>query len=69
MDAGKTGAPPPWALVKAWLCQFYGCTPGQLAQEEADEILLLYNLSGTYEEWRKKRPGFGGNKPKIRRLE
>jgi len=51
-----TGAPPPWELVKAWLCNFYGCTPGQLMDEPADEVYQLWTLYNTYESYKSKRP-------------
>ena len=57
MEAGQVEAPPPWKLVKAWLCQFYHCLPSELEQEEADEALLLYQLVGIYDNYRDKRPG------------
>jgi len=59
MEAGKVGSPPPWPLVKVWLCQFYNCLPSQLANEPADEALQLYVLFNEYEVWKQKRPGFG----------
>lgn len=60
MEAGYTGAPPPWALVKAWLCNFYGCLPSQLNDEPVDEALALWQLHQLYEQYRSKRPGGQG---------
>lgn len=55
-ETGMTGAPPPWPLVKAWLCKFYQCLPSQLAEEPADEVLQLWRLHNTYEKYLQKRP-------------
>lgn len=55
MDAGYTGAPPPWQLVKARLLQFYGCLPSQLNDEPADEVMQLWSLNQTFEEYAGKR--------------
>jgi len=35
-------------LVNAWFCEFYHCTPSQLAAEPADLVWRYYVLSGEY---------------------
>lgn len=55
MDAGYTGAPPPWKLIKAKMCEFYGCLPSQLNAEPADEVMQLWSLNQTFEEYSAKR--------------
>ena len=56
MLSGFLEAPPPLALVKAWLCEFYGCLPSQLAAEPADELLQFWQLSNSFKAGIAKRP-------------
>lgn len=62
MLSGFLEAPPPLPLVKAWLCEFYGCLPSQLAAEPADEVLQFWQLAMEFKKGVGKRPV-----PKARR--
>lgn len=55
-EAGLTGAPPPFKLVKSWLSKHYQVPPWYLDDEPADEVFLYYQLEQEYKRWYNMRP-------------
>ena len=50
VEAAFTGGNPPWPVIKAQMCHYFGCLPSALRNEPTDELLLIWQANSLYEE-------------------
>lgn len=57
MGAAHVGHGAPEELFWSQLCQFYHCLPSQLDQEDADRVLLYFQIQNVYDGYKNAKSG------------